>query len=128
MRRAPTEAEQNGRFRAFNSRYTNAVNTLARMNPERAARVANLQGDRGGFSITAGEARQNLVGKTFVFMERGTNNPDTDMVAPGLYNERTGAIDRNEVAITNRTLRISMMLIVHEGGIPDRGRSGPRLA
>jgi len=116
-RRAPTEAEQNGRFRTFNSRYTAAVNTLARMDPERAARVSDLQGSRGGFTITAGEARQSLAEKTFVFMERGTNNSNTVMGAPGLYNERTGAIDRNEVAVTNRTLSISMRQIVHEGGM-----------
>jgi hypothetical protein len=79
--------------------------------------VPNLQGDRGGFRITAGEARQNLVEKTFVFMGRGTNNANTVMATPGLYNERTGVIDRNEVLVTNRTLSISMRQIVHEGGM-----------
>lgn len=117
VRRAPTEAEQNGRFRAFNSRYTAAVNTLARMNPERAARVANLEGDRGGFRITAGEAKQNLIERTFVFVEQGANNSNTVMVSPALYNPRTNTIDNNEVAITNRTLGISMRNIVHEGGM-----------
>jgi RHS repeat-associated protein len=117
VRREPTRAEQNGRFRTFNSRYTATVNTLARMNPDRTARVPNLQGNRGGFRITAGEAKQNLVDRTFIYMERGTNDANTVMASPGIYNEQTRTVDNNETAVTNRTLSITMRQLVHEGGM-----------
>jgi RHS repeat-associated protein len=115
-RRAPLPGEQTGRFRNFNSRYSAAVNALART-PGRTATVSDLQGNSGGFEITAGEAMQNLVDRKFIFIAGGANNSNTAMVSPALYNERTNTIDNAEVGLTNRTLGISARQIVHEGGM-----------
>ena len=87
------------------------------MNPDRDARVPDLQGNRGGFRITAGEATQNLVQRQFIFMESGTDNPNTVMASPALFNQRTNTIDHNEAFVTRRTLSIGMRQIVHEGGM-----------
>jgi hypothetical protein len=117
VRRAPTEREQNGRFRAFNSRYTAAANTLAR-NLARDARIPNQQGDKGGFTITAAQSLASLVDRKFVYVEgMVANNSSLRMVSPGVYNERTRTIDNNETLVTNRTLDVRERHIVHDGGI-----------
>ncbi|MEA3011564.1 MAG: hypothetical protein QOD42_109 [Sphingomonadales bacterium] len=116
-RRAPTEREQNGRFRNFNSRYSAAANTLAR-NQMREARIPDQQGDKGGFTITAAQSLASLVDRKFVYVE-GTvaNNSSLRMVSPGVYNDRTHAVDDNETLVTNRTLDVRERHIVHDGGI-----------
>jgi RHS repeat-associated protein len=115
VRRDPTAAE-NRRFAAFNRRYTNAVNRLAR-NPDREARIPSLQGGRGGFTITAGQAVQALESRTFIFTAGAVNNFDTSLGSAGVYDRELGRVERDETLVSNRTINVSERQIVHDGGL-----------
>jgi hypothetical protein len=114
--RPPTAAE-NRRFASFNRRYTAAVNQLAR-NPEKSERVSSLQGNRGSFRITAGEAAASLVSRQFVHLGASANSTGAGLVSDGIYNPVSGRVEGAVTYVTNTGIsRATSADIVHDGGM-----------
>jgi RHS repeat-associated protein len=119
------------RFRNFNSKYSAAVNELAR-NPNRNVRVAALPGGRS-FPVSAREVANALISREFSFIG-GELNSGTHMVTQGVYNETADRVERGpgsdlgaRTFVSDEALtRASMRDIVHEGihSTPQEFRGG----
>src|ERR1044072_1928815 len=112
--RDPTAGESR-RFIAFNRRYTDAVNRLARdPNQDRTARVATIDNGRGSFETTVGKAAAAMAGREVVY---------TDRISGGLAMETAGGIGVDGADGYARTyvyrdgLSVSRGRIVHEMGL-----------
>ena len=103
-----------GGLRDFNRRYTAAVNRLA-SNPEKSVRVPSLEGNRGSFRISAGEAAQSLIGRTFIHMDTNTDR-GAALVSFGVPNAQ-GRVEAAETFVMRNGLNASQRNIVHDGGM-----------
>jgi hypothetical protein len=123
--REPT-ARENRSFRAFNARYTAAVNRLA-ASPNRPVTVAAIRNGQGSFDTTAGKAAAALVSRQFIYASGGPSGvamgtaggPSVDGTEARTYVHRDG-------------LSAGQAGIVHDGGLhgtPEEnagGLQGPR--
>ncbi len=113
--RAPND-EERSRFAQFNQRYTDAVNELNE-SLDRLASVPDLQGNVGGFTITAGEARDSLVDRRFVFTGDLFTLQD-GLVSHGVSDGSSGPVEGATTLVSEGALsRINEIGIVHDGGI-----------
>jgi RHS repeat-associated protein len=117
--RPATDADQR-RFRNFNTKYSAAVNTLAR-NADRNVRVESVQGGRS-FNVNSGELATALAEREFSFAG-GALNTGTNMLTQGVFNESLGRVERApgsengaRTFVSDEALtQANMTHIVHEG-------------